>query len=109
MDILMELNVLQKQLNASLKSLRKTGTKFAEAERDYKMAISKKAIELRDNGMAVTMIDLVIYGCEEIATLRFIRDSAKVVYKANVEAINVLKLQIRVLQEQYSREYVNEV
>ncbi len=109
MDILMELNVLQKQLNASLKSLRKTGTKFAEAERDYKMAISKKAIELRDNGMAVTMINLVIYGYEEIATLRFIRDSASVVYEANREAINVLKLQIRVLQEQYSREYVNEV
>ncbi len=108
MDIVVEISELQKQLNVSLKSLRKTGIKFAEAERNYKMAVSKKALELRDSGMAVTMINLVIYGYEEIATLRFLRDSAEVVYKANVEAINVLKLQIRVLVEQYSREYVNE-
>lgn len=57
--------------------------------------------------MAVTLIQQVIYGYEEIATLRFERDLAKVKYDANQEYINTIKLQIRILEGQLSREYGN--
>lgn len=93
-----------KQLNVSVKELRKTGTTFAQAEMNYKMELSKEALKLRDSGMAVTMIPLVIYGKPNIAKLRFERDVAQAVYNANQESINSLKLQIRIIENQIGRE-----
>lgn len=109
MDLLNELQNLTKQLSNSLKQLRINGMKLAEAERDYKIAVNKKALLLRSEDMPVTLISQVIYGYEDIAQLRFLRDSAEVVYKANQEAINTLKLQIRIIESQIQREYgINE-
>ena len=51
------------------------------------------------------MIDKVVYGVKEIAELRFKRDVADTVYQANLEAINSIKLQIRILENQISREW----
>ncbi len=105
MDLLNELQNLTIQLSNSLKQLRTNGMKLAEAEREYKIAVNKKALLLRSEDMPVTLINQVIYGYEDIAQLRFLRDSAEVVYKANQEAINTLKLQIRIIESQIKREY----
>ena len=105
MDLLNDLQNLTKQLSNSLKQLRINGMKLAEAERDYKIAVNKKALELRSQDMPVTLISQVIYGYDDIAQLRFLRDSADVVYRANQEAINTLKLQIRIIESQIQREY----
>ena len=51
------------------------------------------------------MIDKVVYGVPEIAELRFKRDIADTVYQANLEAINSTKLQMRILENQISREW----
>lgn len=103
-----ELENLIKQLNNSLKQLKVNGTKYAEAEKEYKIAVNKKALELRSQDTPVTLINQVIYGYSDIAQLRFLRDSAEVVYKANQEAINTLKLQIRIIESQLQREWSNE-
>lgn len=105
MDLLNELQNLTKQLSNSLKQLRTNGIKLAEAEKEYKIAVNKKALLLRSEDMPVTLINQVIYGYEDIAQLRFLRDSAEVVYRANQEAINTLKLQIRIIESQIQREY----
>ena len=105
MDLLNELQNLTKQLSNSLKQLRINGIKLAEAEKEYKIAINKKALILKSEDMPVTLINQVIYGYEDIAQLRFLRDSADVVYRANLEAINTLKLQIRIIENQIKREY----
>lgn len=105
MDLLNELQNLTKQLSNSLKQLRVNGMKLAEAERDYKIAVNKKALLLRSEDMPVTLINQVIYGYEDIAQLRFLRDSAEVVYHANQEAIMTIKLQIRIIENQIEREY----
>lgn len=108
-DLINEIQNLTKQLTNSLKQLRTNGIKLAEAEKEYKIAVNKKALLLRSEEMPVTLINQVIYGYEDIAQLRFLRDSAEVVYKANLEAINTLKLQIRIIENQIKREYgVNE-
>jgi len=93
------------ELSASINKLCENGKKFAQAEKDYKVALSKKALELKSNGMAVTLIDKVIYGIEEIAELRFNRDVAEVLYNANQEHINTTKLQLRLLDNQIEREW----
>ena len=105
MDLANERDSLKKQLNYSIKSLRKNGIALAQAERDYKIAVCKKALELKDSGMAATLIQLVIYGYEEIAVLRFKRDSAEVIYNANQEAINSIKLQLRIIENQIDKEW----
>lgn len=105
MELFNELQNLTKQLTNSLKQLRTNGIKLAEAEKEYKIAVNKKALLLRSEDMPVTLINQVIYGYEDIAQLRFLRDSADVVYKANLEAINTLKLQIRIIENQIKREY----
>ena len=108
MDLINEREQLKKQLTLSIKELRRTGTALAEAEKEYKIALCKKVLELKDNGMAATLIQLVVYGYEEIALLRFKRDSASVIYNANQEAINSIKLQLRIIENQINKEYGNE-
>ena len=57
--------------------------------------------------MAIGMIDKTCYGIPSVAEARFKRDVAEAVYRANMEAINSIKLQMRLLENQRSREYDN--
>lgn len=108
MDLLEELNIKIKELNKSIKSLRHTGTEYAEAERAYKVCLREHALRLRaEKNMPVTLIGQVVYGVPEVAEKRFTRDVAEAVYRANQEAINSIKLQIRVIEGQINREWVN--
>lgn len=105
-DLFTELEKKINELNTSLKKLRETGTDFAEAERDYKITLRQEALKLRnDDKLAVTLIQQIVYGVPEVANKRFQRDVKEAIYKANQEAINVLKLQIRILENQLQREY----
>lgn len=107
MDLIDDLQTKNVQLEQALRTLRTNGIALAEAEKSYKEAVSKEALRLKDEGMAATLIDKVLYGLPSISTLRFQRDCASVVYEANQEAINVKKLQIRLIEAQISREWGN--
>ena len=104
-DLYQELQTKTKQLDASVKMLRQNGTEFAQAERDYKVLLRQECLKLRDSGMAVGMIDKCCYGIQSVAEARFRRDVAEAIYKANQEAINSLKLQMRLIEAQISREW----
>lgn len=104
MELYNELQIKIRELNASVLLLRSNGTNLAEAEYNYKILLSQEALKLRDSKMPVSMISTVIYGIKEVANLRFKRDVAEVVYNANQENINSLKLQIRILENQIQRE-----
>ena len=105
MDLWQQIEQKIKELDVSVKALRKTGTEFATAERDYKQRLREEALKLKSEGMAVTLIDKVIYGIPEVAELRFKRDVCEIVYQANQESINVIKLNIRIIEAQLSREW----
>ncbi len=104
-DLVNELQTKTKQLSASLKELRKNGIEKAKAERDYKILLRQECLKLRDGGMAIGMIDKTCYGIPSVAEARFKRDIADTVYQANQEAINTLKLQMRLIEAQLSREW----
>ena len=104
-DLIMDVQALIAKLNTSIKMLRKTGTDFAEAERDYKILLRAETLKLRDSGLAVGLVDKTVYGVKAVAEARFRRDVAEATYKANQESINVLKLQIRILDNQIAREW----
>ncbi len=105
MDLQIELTEKIKQLEISIKELRNSGTSYATAERDYKIKLREECLKLRDTGMAITLIDKTCYGIPSVAEARFKRDVAETVYKANLEAINSIKLQLRLIDNQISREY----
>lgn len=105
MDLYNELNAKLEQLSASLKKLRQTGSEYAKTERDYKTLLRQEVLKLRNEGEAIGVIQLTCYGIPSVAEARFKRDVAKAIYDANQEAINTLKLEIRLIESQLQREY----
>ncbi len=105
MDLFNELQTKTRELEVSIKSLRQSGTNYAQAEKDYKVLLRQECLKLRDEGMAIGMIDKTCYGIPSVAEARFKRDVAEAVYKANLEAINSIKLQMRLLENQLQREF----
>lgn len=109
MELQEELNKQVELLQKSLEKLKETGKSYAEAERKYKVILRQECLKLRDEGMAIGMIDKTCYGIPKVADARFERDCAEAVYKANQEAINTYKLKIRLLESQIGREWSNEM
>lgn len=106
MDLINEIMQKNQELTASIKLLRKNGTDLAMKEKDYKVALRAEALKLRqEKGMPVTLIAQIIYGVPEVADLRLKRDIAETMYQTNLEHINVVKLQLRLLEAQLSREW----
>ena len=105
MELYTELQAKTQQLDRSIKQLRTSGTEYAKAERAYKVLLRQECLKLRDEGMAIGMIDKTCYGIPTVAEARFQRDVAEAVYKANLEAINSIKLQMRLIESQLQREW----
>lgn len=105
MDLWQELEQKRRELAQAVKALATYGRKYAEAERDYKVLLRQTALKLRDEGMAVGLLNLVIYGDPEVARKRCERDIAEALYKADQELINQIKLEMRILESQMDREW----
>lgn len=105
MELYEELQAKNRQLELSIKQLRTNGTAYAQAEKEYKILLRSECLKLRDEGTAIGMIDKVCYGIPSVAEARFKRDVAEAVYTANKEAINALKLQMRLIEAQLQREW----
>lgn len=94
------------ELTRSIKVLKSNGQELGEAERDYKITLRQEALKLRaGDNMPVTLINQIIYGVPEVADKRLKRDIAEAKYKANQEHINIVKLKLRILENQLQREW----
>lgn len=105
MDIYLELQKKQEQLNTSIKSLRQTSLEYAEAYKLYRVALAKELVRLKEQGTPATLTYDIARGNENIAQLKFNEIITEAIYKANMESINVLKLEIKILDNQITREY----
>lgn len=105
MDLYNEIQEKCKLLDNSIKMLRKTGSDYAKAYTDYRKELAKELVKLKDEGYAITLAGDIARGKPEIAHLKFMEISTEAIYKANMESINVLKLEIKILQEQINKEY----
>lgn len=104
MDLYLEIQNLRNDLNKSIKSLRQTGNEYAQAYRDYRVLLRQELLKLKDEGMAVTMAYDVARGEEKVANAKFKEISTEAIYRANLESINAIKLQIKILENQYEKE-----
>ncbi len=106
MDLFEEITRLTRELDTTVRELRKSGSNLAEAERKYKICLRQEALKLREEkNMPVTLINQIIYGIQEVANLRFDRDVKEAIYQANLESINSTKLKLRILENQLNREW----
>ena len=108
MELENELNNKLRELDISIKSLRKTGEEYARAYTDYRVALAKELLLLKNEGYAITLAGDIARGKPEIAKLKFKEISSEAIYKANQESINAIKLTLKLLQEQINKEYSNE-
>jgi hypothetical protein len=104
-DLINDLQTLIIKMNKAVDVLATNGRKLADAERTYRMALAKEILKEREAGIPVTIIGDLSRGDSTIADLKFARDAAESVYDANNEAINVWKLQARLMEAQISREW----
>ena len=100
-----ELSHKTKLLDVAVRELKARGTAYAQAERDYRVEKAKAILEERAKGTPATVTLDIVKGRKDIAKLCFERDCAEVLYKSAMEAINSLKLQMRLLENQIAREY----
>ncbi|MBO7732062.1 MAG: hypothetical protein J6S67_05905 [Methanobrevibacter sp.] len=108
MDLTNELNSKLRDLDVAIKSLRKTGSDYAEAYTKYRVALAQELIQLKNDGYAITLAGDIARGKPEIAKLKYKEISTEAIYKANLESINATKLAIKIIQEQIGREWANE-
>ena len=107
MDLLNELNDLNRQLPESIRLMGKYGRDYATYQRDYKKAVAGETIRLKTDGVPATLIRDTIYNSEDVLNSMYERDKAEVLYKTSLEHINALKTEIRVLEELIDKEWAN--
>ena len=107
MDLYNELMQLTKELDISVKQLRTSGSDYAKAYTDYRIALAQELVRVRNDGTPVSLCSDLARGNREVARLKFQEISKEAIYKANLESINAIKLRIKVIENQIDKEYTN--
>ena len=90
-SIVTELKDINKKLSNTYKEMWVKSKEYSESERDYKIALQKKILELKTSGMSVTLIPDLARGSEEVAELKFKRDLSERLYDTSKEANRSLR------------------
>ena len=91
-------------LSKTVKAMKVTGRKLAEAEKNYRVALCKKILTERASGTPVTIISDVCRGDEEVAELKFKRDLAESDYKVCEQAIITIRQEVKILDTEMENE-----
>ena len=105
MDLFLELQEKQDELDKAIKDLREAGRNYAEADTTYRRMVAKETLRLKAKGMAVGLIEKVIFDDEQVLDALFQRDYTDTLVTASKEVVNALKLRIKTISEQLAREY----
>lgn len=100
-----ELSELQERLESEVSKLRDAGCQLARNEAAYRIALRSMILDERAGGTPVTVISDICRGEPSIADLKLKRDTAEAIRDASREAINAIKLRIRIVNDQINREW----
>lgn len=104
-DLVNNLNQLAKDLEDANRAFVERGKSLAKKEQEYKIALAQAALRLREAGYPVTFIDKIIYGDKAVYPKRLERDIAKAEYESVGHRIQILKIQIRIVEDHIKREW----
>lgn len=100
-----EIEKIMEKGEKSLGEYKKYVKDYATKEYEYKTALSKRLLERRAEGQAVTHLADIVKGEPDIAKLRFDRDIADGLLKSAEKGTDFYKLYARLMEAQYSREW----
>jgi hypothetical protein len=92
-------------MRPALEEMRSAGRKLAHTEFEYKRALRMEVLKERAKDTAVGIIDKIIYGEETVSMTRLRRDIALTDYETSKELIMMLKLDIKIIENQIAREW----
>ncbi len=104
-NLISEMERLTGQLDKTIDAFEQAGIELAEAEASYNKLLNKRALEERAHGTPVTFISQFLKGENEIAELRLKRDISESKKNTLNEKINSIKLQLRIIDAQATREW----
>lgn len=107
MELYEQLQTLNDYLTTELSEYKIRGKEYAKAYKNYRIKVAQKLLQLKAEGMPVTIAYDIARGDEEVATAKEQEIITECLYKSCQEAINTYKLQIKILQEQINKEYNN--
>ncbi|AUN06636.1 hypothetical protein [Clostridium botulinum] len=81
-----------KRLDNGINTLNKKAKEYAEAERDYKIALAKEILILRESKVQATLIPDIARG--NVGELKFKRDVAEVTYKSCKDMLQGLQAEL---------------
>ena len=96
------------KMRPALEEMKHAGRKLAYTEYEYKKALRMEVLKERAKDTAVGVIDKIIYGQDTVGMARLRRDIAHTDYETAKELIMMLKLDIKILENQIAREWSNE-
>lgn len=105
MEELERMNELNALLTSALGEFKTRGREYAKAYKTYRIKVAQKLLQLRAEGMPVTIAYDIARGDEEVANAKEQEIITETLYKSCQEAINTYKLQIKILQEQMNKDY----
>ena len=105
MDLYNEIQIKIRELQEAISTLALKGKLYAEAYKRYRVLLAQELVTLKANGMPVTIAYDIARGKEEVAEAKFQELTTEAIYKANLENVQAIKLQIKILQNQYDKEW----
>ncbi|MGN7311474.1 hypothetical protein ACTHQ4_10250 [Alkalicoccobacillus gibsonii] len=97
-SVISKMQRVQKRLDESSRAIYVLAQEKAEAEREYRVALSQRILILRTEKFPATLINDIAKGEKEIAMLRLKRDIAKEKYKSGLESMNNVRTEASLLQ-----------
>ena len=107
MEELQKLEELNNLLTSALSEYKKRGQDYAKAYKNYRVKVAQKLLQLKAEGMPVTISYDIARGDEEVVEAKEQEIITECLYKSCQEAVNVFKLQIKILQAQIDNDYGN--
>ena len=95
-NITKELYESSKRLENGSKEIFNLAKEMAEAEREYRKALTIEILKLKHGGMSITLINEIARG--NTAELKFARDLGEAKYTAARDSLKAIQIQISALQ-----------
>lgn len=105
MSLWQEIRDKMAELDAATASARKSGVDAASAEATYQRNKNIRALQIRAEGVPWTGVQLLIKGDTAVNGYLLDRDTKVALHDADVDLVNTLKVQLRILMNEYQREY----
>lgn len=96
---------IKKSLNNSNMRAYENGMEAAEKTRAYRMMLAKKVLELKNEGMQISILKELAKGSDDVANAEFEMNVADVKYKASNENIMIQKKLLDSIEGDINREF----